>query len=288
MPGKGKNRENSRIYAYILLICIIILLIVLLAVVGKIRERKVEISEYQAEKPVIVPDVEPEKAPETKNSLIIVIDDVGNSVKHLERFLEFPGKITFAVMPCCVYTDESVRLILEGGKDIILHQPMEPLGNENPGEGAIYVGMDENRIFEILHDNFRQVFPAHGMNNHMGSKVTGDEATMHTVIKFLEKNGFFFLDSVTTPNTPVGERIAEDLGIPYVKRNMFLDNDKNREAILTQLRESMNISRKYGRAIMIGHVMTTELAELLIELYPQILEEGFEFESVSDLIKMEF
>ncbi|MBI9103073.1 MAG: divergent polysaccharide deacetylase family protein [Spirochaetales bacterium] len=223
-----------------------------------------------------------------KGTLVFVIDDVGNNLDQLDKFLKVPGPIVFAVMPERKYTQESIRRIRAAGKMAIVHQPMEPVGNADPGKGAIFVDMDEDEIRRILDKNFSGTGWVGGINNHMGSRVTTDPDTMRVLLKYLKEKGMFFLDSATNSNL-VGKEIALEIGLPYLKRNsMFLDNDSDRESILSAIREGQNTAVKKGHAVMIGHIMTEALADLLIELYPTFMEDGFTVKDLSDLLHGEY
>jgi hypothetical protein len=230
-----------------------------------------------------------EKPPvKDRGSLVFVIDDVGNNLEQLDNFLKFPGPITFAVMPRRTYTAEAVKRIKAAGKSVILHQPMEPLGDADPGIGAITVSMTREEIWATLDENLKSTGPVIGMNNHMGSRVTSDPETMKSVLSYLGRRGMGFLDSATTADL-VGAPLAEQTGVVYTKRNsMFLDNESDRQSIYDAIKAGEATAAKKGHAIMIGHVMTDELAKLLFELYPTFIEDGFTVKDLSDLLHGEF
>ena len=106
---------------------------------------------------------------------------------------------------------------------------------------------------------------------------------MKIVFGELKSRNMFFLDSRTSADT-VGRKVAADMQLPFLERSVFLDNTQEREAILFAFREGMKIAEKEGSVVMIGHVWTHELADVLMEVYPQALDEGFEFLSVTDLL----
>ena len=237
----------------------------------------------------IPPVAPPKKAPEeAREVLVFVIDDVGNNLDQLERFLEFPGPITFAVMPQRPHTAESIRRIRAAGKAAIIHQPMEPMGETNPGKGALYVSMTQEDIWKVLDENLQSTGPVIGMNNHMGSRVTGDSSAMKAVLTYLKRRDMVFLDSATTA-AMVGAPLALELGTTYIKRNsMFLDNESDKQSIFNAIQEGKKVAKKSGHAVMIGHVMTDELAELLFELYPSFIEDGFTLEDLSGFLRGDF
>ena len=62
-----------------------------------------------------------------------------------------------------------------------------------------------------------------GINNPMGSKSTGDREAMLVVLREVRSRGLLFLDSRTTAAT-VAARLAADIGVPHVSRDVFIDH----------------------------------------------------------------
>lgn len=230
---------------------------------------------------------EPEKAPveevEPRGSLYIVIDDVGNSMADLQPFLKLDAPLTFAVLPGRQYTLEAAEALHDAGHQVILHQPMEPEGDQDPGAGAIYSGMSKEEIYRILKQNLDENPYAVGMNNHMGSRASADEDVMSAVLQFAKDHKIYYLDSYTTGNS-VSKTVAEKVRLEFTRRNsMFLDNERSRDSILEALLAGMETAEKRGHAVMIGHVMSNELADILMEMYPELLEEGYTFKELSEI-----
>ena len=301
---RGSGFKNLGPY-YIISGIIIILLIIIIILINNQINKNTGLSEYETDT-ITIPDTEKEtdkndvtaegirdtekienaadKPVKTrKPEMIFVIDDVGNSKAQLEKFLKVPYPVTFAVMPDRKYTKECVELIKQAGKDYILHQPMEAVGNSDPGKSAIYTGISKEEIHAILEHNFRQVPGAKGMNNHMGSAATSDEEVMDAVMEYLSANNLFFLDSYTISNS-LGKKAAEKYNVNYMKRNsMFLDNENDHKSIQNAINEGKKAAGKNGHAVMIGHVMTDELAGLMLDLYPNFIEDGFSLREISEL-----
>lgn len=213
------------------------------------------------------------------------MDDGGHNLSQLESFLKFPGKITIAVIPFLRYSEEAARRTVKAGKSLILHMPMEAL-NEDAGKGAIKAGDNAATVARKLEEALRDVPGASGVNNHMGSRATADLSVMKSVLKFLDEKDLFFLDSHTNPGS-MARAAGEALNITVWERNVFLDNEKNREYILHAIEEGKKIADKKGHAVMIGHVWTSELAEVLTEIYPQLLEQGYTLEDLSHLFALQ-
>ncbi len=219
-----------------------------------------------------------------RGSLVIVIDDVGMNLSQLEPFLRFPGPITFAVLPGLPYTKAAAQRIGAAGKEVILHQPMEAEGGQNTGPGAIRSSMNEFEVLATLSSNLTQVPGALGLNNHMGSLGTQDLALMRTIMGFCRERGLYFLDSRTTAKT-LAPRAAQEASMEAWERDVFLDNESDRKSMEAKLREGMGMAERKGRAVMIGHVWSSDLASLLMDMYPELVEAGFSLTSISRMMR---
>ena len=224
--------------------------------------------------------------PPAKNSaqLVILLDDGGQNLAHLQKFLDLPFPITIAVLPQLAHSKESAAKIRAGGKELMLHQPMQAVNaGVNPGPGAITPNMDEAQIKATLFKNISEIGPIVGFNNHEGSLITADAEKMEVVLKYASENGIYFLDSRTNVNTSV-PAVASALGLSYYERNgRFLDNVKTRENAITEIRRNLDIANRDGVVIMIGHIWSADfLPAALMEVYPELIEKGYKFTTVSN------
>lgn len=181
----------------------------------------------------------------------IVIDDFGYSDGR--PFLEMDAPLTFAVLPGLSHSRTIALQAAQQGRDVLLHLPMEPknglLASE---ENTIKTSMTGREIEIRIKEALADVPGAIGVNNHMGSKATADADTMAAVMRALSKRKFFFLDSLTTPDS-VAASAAAGAGVAYLQRNIFLDGSDDNAYITKQLRKVIDLARDRGRAIAIGH-----------------------------------
>jgi len=231
-----------------------------------------------------VPASSAQRPPQNTGTLVFVIDDAGNNLRELEPFLRIPGPLTIAVMPGLAYSAEAARRIRAAGKEVILHQPMEAIGAQNPGPGAIYSGMKEEEIISILTRNAAEIGPIVGINNHQGSKISMDGEIAEIILKFCIEQGIFFLDSRTTAET-VFPSYARRLGIKIAERDVFLDNEQDKNSMLRYITSGLTRAQRNGSAIMIGHVWSPELAPLLAEQFPVLTIQGYAIRTVSDMMR---
>jgi polysaccharide deacetylase 2 family uncharacterized protein YibQ len=221
--------------------------------------------------------------PAIRPLLVIVIDDVGYNLDGLKPFLDIPVPITFAVLPRLEYSKESAGLIAAAGQEIIMHLPMESLSGQYPGPGTLTESMSEQQLRDELQRNIETVPGLVGINNHMGSKGTEDIRIVREVLEFADERSLLFLDSRTTGKSVV-PLMANAIEIPFIERDVFLDNQKEREYILDALQQGKAIAKQQGHAVLIGHVWTEELAQVLIDNYQFILDEGYDFATLSSVI----
>ncbi len=219
-----------------------------------------------------------------KAQLVFVLDDGGQNLNHLEKFLKLPMPLTIAVLPGLQHSAQAAAKIRAAGKEVILHQPMQALNAAvNPGPGAIKPEMTDEQVLSTLFKNIDEIGPIAGMNNHEGSAITADEHKMEVILKFASENGIYFLDSRTNKDTKV-PYVSKALGYSYYERNgLFLDNVKTRENALTEMKKNIAKANKDGVVIMIGHVWSADfLPELLSDIYPVLKQKGYVITTVSN------
>jgi polysaccharide deacetylase 2 family uncharacterized protein YibQ len=221
---------------------------------------------------------------ENKGTLVFIIDDAGNNLRELEPFLRINYPFTIAVLPGLAHSAQAARLIRESGKEVLLHQPMEAIGGQEPGPGAIYSNMSAEEIREVLSRNISEIGPVAGINNHQGSKITMDKEAMRTILAFCQERGIYFVDSRTTADTVVPD-VAKQMGVRIAERNVFIDNEQNKDAMLRYITGGLTRAQKNGSAVMIGHTWSADLASLLSEQFPGFIEQGYTLKSASDIIR---
>jgi polysaccharide deacetylase 2 family uncharacterized protein YibQ len=241
------------------------------------------LSPASAAHPVARPAAQAPQRPEPgprRGTLVFVIDDAGNNLRELEPFLRFPGPLTIAVLPGLPYSAEAARRIRAAGKEVFLHQPMEAVGGQNPGPGAILMGMNAAMVREVLARNLAEIGPVAGMNNHQGSRVTMDQGMMEIVLALCREHGIYFLDSRTIADT-AAPAAAKRMGLKIGERDVFLDNIQEKASMIRYVGEGLQKAQRTGAAIMIGHTWSNELAATLEELYPELIEQGYSLSTIS-------
>jgi polysaccharide deacetylase 2 family uncharacterized protein YibQ len=185
-------------------------------------------------------------------AIAIVIDDLGNDVAHTNAAIALPANVTMSFLPYPKRALELSRSAHLAGHEVIVHLPMQPMGNENPGERALKVGLASDELQQRLGWSLSRVSEYDGVNNHMGSRFTTSRADLLPVMRELKGRGLFFLDSRTTEKTQV-ENVAREVGVLTGSRDIFIDDDRSADAIAHQLALIEDFARKNGNVIAIGH-----------------------------------
>src|SRR5690606_34427058 len=121
------------------------------------------------------------------------------------------------------------------GHELMLHLPMEPEGAvTDPGPNALLLDLPPEELRRRLVVSLNRFDGYVGLNNHMGSRFTADRPAMELVLGEVKARGLLFLDSRTTDRS-VGDRVADEMGVPRARRDVFLDNDRDPAAIRRQL-----------------------------------------------------
>lgn len=215
--------------------------------------------------------------------MVIVMDDLGRSLGAGHRLADLTFPITFSVMPYESYSAEVADIARTYHCELILHLPMQPQSypETDPGPGALFVDMQPKLVIETVNRDLSMVPGVVGANNHMGSRFTEDRVGMDAAMRVLGERNLFFLDSVTTPKSCGGE-MTKKHDVPYLRRDVFLDNVRDEQAILFQLRKAQTVARKTGTCIAIGHPYPETLAAL--ETWQEIRDHTIRLVRLRDLL----
>lgn len=218
-----------------------------------------------------------------KPRIAVVIDDMGYDRIQSARAVRLPVPVTLSYLPNAPDVGLQVRRARIAGHEIMLHLPMEANDRSQQPERVVLSVSDDDAI---LRDNLNRMLGRFGgftgVNNHMGSRFTSDRRRMDVVLAELKSRGLFFLDSRTSGRS-VGSESAEDVGIPYAVRDVFLDHDPDPGLIRERIAETEEIAARFGQAIAIGHPRRTTM-DLIGPWLAEIERRGFEVVPVATLL----
>ena len=215
----------------------------------------------------------------SRAKLAIIIDDVGTD-EQAQKIAALPVRVTPSIFPP-EYQRKDTRSLARGFEHYAIHLPMEASSAKN--NSATLRASDNYEKLRGVIAKLRADFPnAKFINNHTGSKFTSDEHAMQNLLRAMNEHGFLFIDSRTSPATKA-KAAMNGLGMRYVHRDVFLDNQNSVAAVRKKLREAVALAKKQGYAIAIGHPKSSTLralansADILGEVDLVYLDEIYEY-----------
>lgn len=194
--------------------------------------------------------------------IVLIIDDMGMDVARSKQVIDLGVPMTLAFLPYAPRVQDLTEEARKKGHELIIHIPMEPVdSNVSLGGMGLTEDMSAATFDQRLDEIFNSFSGYVGVNNHMGSQLTQNEAAMRQLMIALKKRDKFFIDSRTI-NTSVAADIARLSGVPTATRDVFLDHIDTPEGIHAALKKAENIARKNGTVIVIGHPKDTTIQGL--------------------------
>ena len=195
-----------------------------------------------------------------KPKIAIVIDDVTTQAQK-DKILSMGYKINMAFLPPTKTHPDSAK-IAQSLSFHMIHFPMQASGAFKGEEINTLTINDSYETIEKRVKQLREWYPnAVYTNNHTGSVFTENEEAVDKLFRALKKYNFIFVDSRTSAKS-VAKKYAKKYDMPYIVRNTFIDNDRDFKSIQNQLKKAIDIAKKQGYAIAIGHPHTVTLEVL--------------------------
>ena len=167
---------------------------------------------------------------------------------------------------------------------MLLHLPLQSDtagGEQEPG--MIRLDTTREQFARIFAESLNTVPFAIGVNSHRGSLLTQHPGHMEWLMQeIIARGDLLFVDSYTTHRS-VALQLARENGIPSVRRDVFLDAERDPVAIARQFERLKRLANLRGLAIAIGHPHPETLAFLEREL-PGLAADGYELIGVREYV----
>jgi polysaccharide deacetylase 2 family uncharacterized protein YibQ len=135
---------------------------------------------------------------------------------------------------------------------------------------------------QTVSNNLASVPHVSGINTHRGSLLTRHPGHMGWLMEEItDHGGLYFVDSYTTANS-IALEIAEEHGVPAVRRDVFLDPDPSPGTVAREFARLKKVADEQGFAIGIGHPYPATL-EYLEQALPRLESEGYTLVSIGEL-----
>ncbi|MBT7505789.1 MAG: divergent polysaccharide deacetylase family protein [Rhodospirillales bacterium] len=219
-----------------------------------------------------------------KPMIAIVIDDMGVDIRRSGLMAALPGPLTLSYLTYARDLRAQTSRAAAFGHELMLHVPMQPESDTvDPGPEVLRTGDGAGEILRRLRWGMDQFDGYVGINNHMGSRFTGDLNGMRVVLAEIKSRGLLFLDSRTSGGS-VATEAAHEFDVPYATRNVFLDHVVEEANIRNQLMETERLARKNGSVIAIGHPRDATL-KMISEWLPPLEGKGFVLAPMSAIVR---
>ena len=214
----------------------------------------------------------------------IILDDIGHSSVSGRRAIDLPANLTYAIIPYAAHAPGLSGYANDAGKEVMLHMPMEHLGNFPLGGIALTSFQTRDDFVSNFQRAMERVPHASGVNNHMGSALTQQLESMSLLMSLVKQRDLYFVDSKTTPNS-VASEVARTKNVRSASRDVFLDNEQTLYAIDRQFRYLIRKARRKETAIAIGHPYQATL-DYLEYVLPMLEAENIRVIPVSEMLKL--
>lgn len=219
--------------------------------------------------------------------IAIVIDDVGIDQARTARAVELPAPLTLAFIPYGRDLASHTTRARAQGHELLVHMPMEPSSAAaDPGPNALLTSLDDSEIMRRMRWGLSRFEGYVGVSNHMGSLFMADPELVRPLMREIRDRGLLFLDSWTRADT-AGTGLAEDLGVPNTRRDVFLDNERTVEEVSMRLAQLEAIARRKGYAVGLGHPHDVTL-DVLAEWIPEARRRGINLVPVSTVVRLSY
>lgn len=185
-----------------------------------------------------------------KPKLAIIIDDMTNA-SQVRGLKALNLKLNPSFFPPDKNHSETPKLALKFDFYMV-HLPLAAINYNKPELDTLNPNDSKERIFKKIKQIKKDFKDLRYINNHTGSLFTSNEEAMRKLYEVLKNQNIFFVDSKTIGNSKAN-KIAKELSMPYIQRDVFLDNEDDVNYVKKQLESAVKLAQKKGFVIAIGH-----------------------------------
>ena len=190
------------------------------------------------------------KEDKSKPRLSIIIDDMASSEQV--RWLKASKlKLTPSFFP----PDKNhprTHILAKEFDFFMVHLPLAAMNFKNEEIQTLKPEDDQEHIDLTVDSVVRDFAGIKFINNHTGSLFTSDIKAMRKLFQSFQRHGLIFVDSITIGSSKAS-LVAKEFGQIHIKRDIFLDNEDEVDAIKKQIKKAVNLAHKKGFAIAIAH-----------------------------------
>lgn len=190
------------------------------------------------------------KAPNGGPKLAIIMDDISTNAQ-INELKKLSIKVTPSIFPPEKEHPKTAELAKEFSVYMV-HLPLQALNYTNEKANTLRTGDSKEKISQRIKDIKKDFKGVKYINNHTGSDFTSDFKSTLALLAELKNSEIYFIDSLTTNKSTVLDA-SKKLGLKYVYRDVFLDNEQNVSKTLKMINNAVAVAKKDGVAIAICH-----------------------------------
>jgi polysaccharide deacetylase 2 family uncharacterized protein YibQ len=199
---------------------------------------------------------------------LILSNETDRSAPDMTAALKLPGGITLALTPYTPDLSDWIARARQGGHEILLGLPMEPLDPTvyDPGPLALLASADAAANRERLDKVLRLANGYVGVLPLGGGRLLTDAEKLRPVLTEIDRRGLLFVDIGGSAHDAVAEAAGN---LPRIKLDQFIEAD-TRDALERRLDELEGAAKRGGAAV--GLVNASPAAIEKIDAWAEELE----------------
>jgi len=186
----------------------------------------------------------------SKPKLAIIIDDIANA-SQVKGLKALNLKLNPSFFPSDKNHSQTPKLASQFDFYMV-HLPLAALNYNKPELDTLNPSDSKEKILKKIKKIKKDFKDLKFINNHTGSLFTSNEEAMRKLYEVLKSQNIFFVDSKTIGNSKAS-KVAGELNMPYIQRDIFLDNEDELAYIKKQIQSAVKLAQKKGFAIAIAH-----------------------------------
>ncbi|MFQ6341726.1 divergent polysaccharide deacetylase family protein [Campylobacter sp. VTCC 70190] len=186
----------------------------------------------------------------SKPKLAIIIDDIANA-SQVRGLKALNLKLNPSFFPSDKNHSQTPKLASQFDFYMV-HLPLAALNYNKPELDTLNPSDSKEKILKKIKEIKKDFKDLKFINNHTGSLFTSNEEAMRKLYEVLKSQNIFFVDSKTIGNSKAS-KVAGELNMPYIQRDIFLDNEDELAYIKKQIQSAVKLAQKKGFAIAIAH-----------------------------------
>jgi hypothetical protein len=200
-------------------------------------------------------------APAGKFRIAIVVSGLGISTKATSAALAgLPPGVTLAFAPYAGDVQHWVNEARQGGHEVLLEVPMEPLDfpDSDPGPHTLRAGVDEDSNLQRLTWSLSRFTGYAGVTNLLGQRFLSNPDALSPAFTYLARRGLYFYDNGVSAQS-VTPQTAAVTATPFAKADETLDGIQTALEIDRHLSALEDEARAHGSAVGAGFIYPVTL-----------------------------